>query len=209
MRNLVKHNKISGFSLIETLVTLAIFGILMAMLSQVLILNLQVSRKISARTTIREELTQVVGLIQRDMRNADAILIEKCGNNVELSNSVNNHEDRGCELIQTDHVSWVLSNDDPGFGCENNIYNTNIDVKALCKLNLSPNPQDPTVMYKTSPLISIKNLSIEIESLMDENDETGKPSKGLLIITIEAEASNPKWDVNNQIRQIIVTTRNF
>jgi type II secretory pathway pseudopilin PulG len=62
-----------AYSLIEVVISLGILGIIMTMLFSVLILSLQITFKILARSVVREEVSNITSLIARDIRNADDI----------------------------------------------------------------------------------------------------------------------------------------
>ncbi len=61
-----------GFSLLELLITLAIFGILMMTTTSILVINLTVARKVKARTYAREETAFMFNILKKDIRNAEA-----------------------------------------------------------------------------------------------------------------------------------------
>lgn len=66
-----------AYSLVEIIVSLGIMGVVMTMLFSVLILSLQITFKILARSVVRENISNVTGLISRDIRNAD--ILTNCG----------------------------------------------------------------------------------------------------------------------------------
>lgn len=76
-----------AYSLVEVVVSLGIIGIIMTMLFSVLILSLQITFKILARSVVREEVANITGLISRDVRNADHL--GACGGGTD-----------SCEVIQ-------------------------------------------------------------------------------------------------------------
>lgn len=185
----MKKKKLKAFSLVETLVTLVVFGILLAMLSQVLLLNLQVSRKIQARTRVREELAELVGLLQRDVRNADIIYIGagECDDTNDFD--MNSQNDRGCRMFVTDDILWV----DGGHG--------SCPANHLCKLQWS---NQNNVLYQSSDILSVDSVSFQAQEFLSVEN-----TSATLIVTLNVAASNPNWEVNNQVRQITVSTRNF
>ncbi|MBN2015743.1 prepilin-type N-terminal cleavage/methylation domain-containing protein [Candidatus Dojkabacteria bacterium] len=63
----------SGFSLLELLITLGIFSILMVTVTAILVINLNVARKIKGRTYAREETAFVLNILKKDIRNAEFI----------------------------------------------------------------------------------------------------------------------------------------
>ncbi|MEI7578762.1 MAG: prepilin-type N-terminal cleavage/methylation domain-containing protein [bacterium] len=210
----MKHKKITAFSLVETLVTLAIFSILVAMLSDVLVLNIRVSRKITARTIIREELSQMVGLIQRDMRNANYIDLAKCGGDKDHPIDINNDQaskEVGCMLVHQDTVAWIWvpADSDNIEGCtRNNDFNNSQLIGTLCRFKVDASGWDVT--FKNSAYLNIENVQVEKTFILPSvGEDQNQASQALLVFTIYAKASNPTWDINNQVRQIVVTTRNF
>lgn len=62
-----------GFSLIELLITLAIFGILMATVMQIVLINLRVAALVKGRSYAREETSFMLKILKKDIRNAEAI----------------------------------------------------------------------------------------------------------------------------------------
>ena len=57
-----------GFSLLELLITLAIFAILMVTTTTILIINLTVARRIKARSYAREETAFMLNVLKKDPR---------------------------------------------------------------------------------------------------------------------------------------------
>lgn len=60
----------AGFSMLELLITLAILSILMITITNIIIVNLKVAKRVQARTYVREETTFATNLIKKDVRNA-------------------------------------------------------------------------------------------------------------------------------------------
>lgn len=79
MKNSIKlqGKKLRAYSLVEIIVSLGIMGVVMTMLFSVLILSLQITFKILARSVVREEIANVSSQIARDIRNADNLT--NCG----------------------------------------------------------------------------------------------------------------------------------
>jgi prepilin-type N-terminal cleavage/methylation domain-containing protein len=167
--------KYKAFSLVETVVTLAVFAILMTMLSQVLIMNWRINRIVTERSRFREEFSQLTGLIQRDFRNADFIDLDACGEDIVYP-SINNN--KVCKINVIEDYWWYL--------CEG----------YICK-----DKGDKELIYKSSAILKIEDLSIE---LIAENNENLT-----IYITVKASARNENWKINNQVRQIVVNTRNY
>lgn len=186
------YNKKKAFSLVETVVTLAVFGILLAMLSQVLLLNIRVSRKISERSRIREELAEFVGLLQRDLRNASFVEVDvnpddsKCGENVDLD-GFGGENDNGCQMSHVQTFYWVDGS------------STHCDSGRVCKVDANTGD----LLFQTSDVLNIEE--IDFDYAIFEGDD----AKATIIVTLIANASNPTWDITDQVRQISVSTRNF
>jgi hypothetical protein len=66
-----------AYSLLEVVVSLGVIGVIMTMLFSILILSLQITFRILARSSVREEIANVSGLLARDIRNAD--FLNECG----------------------------------------------------------------------------------------------------------------------------------
>lgn len=66
-------NSESGFSLLELLITLAIFAILMVTTTTILVINLTIARRIKARSYAREETAFMLNVLKKDIRNADHV----------------------------------------------------------------------------------------------------------------------------------------
>ncbi len=77
MKHSIKSKKLKAYSLVEIVVSLGIMGVVMTMLFSVLILSLQITFKILARSVVREEISNVSAEISRDIRNADDLT--NCG----------------------------------------------------------------------------------------------------------------------------------
>jgi len=71
MIDLIKNKK--GYSILEVVVSLAIIAIMMVMLTNVMVISLTVSAKTSARANAREEVSNILANMKRDIRNAEVI----------------------------------------------------------------------------------------------------------------------------------------
>lgn len=180
MRKIIQK-KHKAFSLLETLITLAIFGILMAMLTQVILINLQVSRKTFARSRVREEISELITLIQRDVRNAD--LIKDCGQSTVSGIVVNS-----CAISHVEEFVWTDK-------CPNETSTLN----RVCKLDLSGNP-----IFITSDFLNFSKFSFETGT---SSTKTG--AQQIILVTLVANTVNPSFEVNNQVRQVAVSSRNY
>lgn len=73
-KNFRLNSKLKAFSLMEMVVTMAIIGIVMAMLSNVLITSINVSHRSIARSFIREEIADIIERVGDDVRSATEIV---------------------------------------------------------------------------------------------------------------------------------------
>lgn len=71
---LIKNKR--GYSLLEIVVSLAIIAVMMVMLTNIMVISLTVSAKTSARANTREEISNILANMKRDIRNAE--LIKNC-----------------------------------------------------------------------------------------------------------------------------------
>jgi prepilin-type N-terminal cleavage/methylation domain-containing protein len=62
-----------GYTLLEMIISMAIFGVLLVVFTQIIFSALRISNEISVRSQFRETITEVIDLIKRDIRNADAV----------------------------------------------------------------------------------------------------------------------------------------
>lgn len=72
----INIKKLKAYSLLEIVATLAIVAIIMVMLTNILFLTLDVSKKAFARSQVREEQNAILTNIEKDIRNAR--YIENC-----------------------------------------------------------------------------------------------------------------------------------
>jgi len=161
------------------LVTLAIFGIMMALLSQSLILNININRKAFYRSRIREELSDVVGQIERDIRNSS--IISTCG----VDGQTNENK---CQITHVSTLTWTDNCPSLGTG-----------IKSICKKDVNGK-----VQFQSSEIINIESVTFDI--LQSSGTDA---SKATVYVTIIASAVNPSLTITNQIRQVAISTRNF
>lgn len=179
--------RMKALSLVETVFTLAIFAILLVMLSEVLVLNIRASNMIKFRSSIRDELSELTSLIQRDIRNAGFIDIANCDDDIDIDSDINNES--ACRISHRQNFYWVF--DQGGELCPEN---------KLCKINTDLSGE---VYFQTAEILSIDSINFEVSNSNIAGDEV------TVLITIVASATNENWDIDNQIRQISVATRNF
>lgn len=191
MMDLKKYHKIKklkkGYSLIEVIISLAIMGFAITVMFSFLILSLQISILSLSRSFVREEVTNISGLIARDIRNADYII--NCGSSAASES---------CEIVQNG-VNYVWQKcDATGSVNSNSALNTRI-----CKFKLDSTRQK-TVMSISSQTLIIQNF----EFSLGYTDSTSEAKTNILFL-INASHSNSNYNIKNIIRQTSVSTRNF
>jgi type II secretory pathway pseudopilin PulG len=108
-----------GYSIVEVLVSLGIMTIVITMLFNVLILGLQSSIKSIARSSVREELSNISGLISRDFRNSENIV--NCAETTE--------QEFECTFFKNNvRYSWRRCNDDITKVCKYELGNVQSEI---------------------------------------------------------------------------------
>ncbi|HLD03593.1 MAG TPA: prepilin-type N-terminal cleavage/methylation domain-containing protein [Candidatus Dojkabacteria bacterium] len=185
--------KIKGYSLVEVLVTLTIFAILTVMLMNTIFLNIRISRTISNRTRMRSDLNELTSLIERDIRNASNI--EEC------------QSDYLVNLIPVPYCKMSIPNSALGnsiFDWSYNCFGTNQGGSEYFDHSVCKRDATGKTVYFSSKILQIDSVSFE--KIVDNLVETNKVT---IIVTIVASARNTSWNINNQVRQIIISTRNY
>ena len=183
-------NKLAGYSLVEVLVTLTIFAILTVMLMNTIFLNIRISRTISNRTRMRSDLNELTSLIERDIRNASSIIecLSDYGVNsvpyckISIPNSA----------LGNSIYDWVYN----CFGANNPL--GEYYPESVCKRDVTG-----ATVYFSSKILKINSISFD--KIVDNVDH----NKVTIIVTINASARDTSWNINTQIRQVIVSTRNY
>lgn len=73
-----KNIKRRAFSLVEMLVSLGIISVIIIIFFNTILIAIQVTVRNSARSSVREELTNITTLISRDIRRADRLDTAEC-----------------------------------------------------------------------------------------------------------------------------------
>lgn len=121
-----------GYSIVEILVSLAILAIVITMLFNVLIVGLQGSLKIIARSFVREELSAITSLITKDIRNSDRVI--SCGDSLPQNS---------CEFFKNNiRYSWSVCTD---------------DELRICKYDLS-DVANPVKVFENSQNVNVTLL---------------------------------------------------
>lgn len=168
------NKKYKAFSLLEILITLVIVSIVMVMLSNVLFMTLDVSRKIYARSVVREEQNNLLTKLEKDIRNAR--LIKDCSG-----------EDANARCVIHLQYEYIWQ------GCMDQT-TKNLSV---CKIS-----KDGEILEQTSENIKVDNFRIE-QGIVDSE------GKKTIIVTLVVSHVDDQLGINNQTRQLVISTRNF
>lgn len=129
-----KLKKVSGFSLLEMVVSLGIIAVMMVMLTNILIISLQISSKTAARGNVREEISDQLSNIKRDIRNAE--IVGNCSGENELAT---------CDVIVlTGKFTWRLCQNENG-------------TNAICKYDEGDN-----IVESTADFLSVDEFSFDV-----------------------------------------------
>lgn len=196
MNKMIKK-KYKAFSILEMLVTMAIFAILIVMLLNSLLLNIKLSTKINIRSTVRSNIDELVTQIERDIRNADSIDPKTCrGNsciiNIEGVNYV-------WEKIDGDsYITRKIKN----APFQNEVFNSspNIYIKKI-SFNVLSSDQDIEGGYRFVNVIVTLEAESNAAQLGCEKDQNNNGCSN-------ADVGDTQW-VENQVRHFSVSTRNY
>jgi len=199
------YRKVKAYSIVEMLVTMAIFGIIISMLMQSLFLNIKLTTQINLRTKFNTDLDQLVSLIERDIRNADYyfpddsltdLWIKGCTFDGDPDNA------KDCTMSSNDvRTKWYIENSltTPTIGI----------VKRARVIGLAP----AVVDYNSTPMLNITGFEFYINSTENIGSEA---SLANILVTIKVQPAYGVWgsstdtlDMFEQVRQISVSTRNY
>jgi len=173
-RKIKKVNKnLRAYSLLEMLISLAIVAIVMMMMTNTLVITIEISRKSFARSIVREEQNNLLTKIEKDIRNARYV-----------SGCTGENDQARCEVGLDKPYIWTTCDRDGGF--------------YVCKKDSS----ESVVIEGFSEDIKVDYFSFQ-EGLADAE---GKKS---ILVTLAVSHSDPSYEVTNQVRQIIISTRNY
>lgn len=131
-----------GYSMLEILISLAIMAFSMTVMFNFIILSLQISIFSLGRSFVREEMSNVLTLVARDIRNSDIIL--RCDDTEQQGT---------CEFVFSgNHLKWQPCSD---------------DLTRVCKMNLN-DPANPVEEFRSSKNVKIEGMSFvkgPVESL--------------------------------------------
>lgn len=196
-------NNLKGYSLLELLVTLVVFAILITMIVQVLLLSIESGRKISARSKVRGDLSEVAVMMRRDIRNAGKIDEVNCGESISYTTSSGQsivRDSSACffNIAGTDYA-WVHGKDSTQPLCAEG---------KMCKLRRGADG-NYRLFYQSSDILFFDPSStrFELEFIVREDDSI---TQGIFLALLSAgPPPDSHLDVVKQYRQISVFTRNF
>jgi prepilin-type N-terminal cleavage/methylation domain-containing protein len=196
-----KQTSKKAFSMIEMLVTMAIFGMFSVMLLNSLLLNIKLSTKINLRSRVRSEMEEVATFIQRDIRNASEVFVGSCN--------------PSCGSSLTLRIN--------GVDCTWRLVAGNSYIERIC-------PTRPSMNLRTSTLLYLTRLNFSRTSAATDELATYKYVNVLVTIRGEADVliAGCEKDMNvppngcqngesgvdllwvdDQIRYFSVSTRNY
>ncbi len=146
----------------------------MVMLTNVLFMTLDVSRKIYARSNVREEQNDLLTKLEKDIRNAR--FVTNCSGEDLSAN---------CTIYLQYEYTWKQCVED------------NTEKVSICKIDRNGN-----IMEQTSNNIRVDKFRIE-EGLADSE------GKKTIIVTLVVSHVDDALGIDNQTRQLVISTRNF
>ena len=177
LNNKIKLKEKKGYSLFEVVVTLTIVTILMVMLTNTLLLSLEISRKSLARSNLREEQNDILNRISKDIRNAH--LIRFCGEDALAAAPK-------CEVLLDKKYTWTTCSGDRSI--------------SICKKVGEGTEEE--ILESTSENLVVKQFTIE-EGIVEAY---GKKS---IVITLIVNHKLDTIDIEDQVRQVVISTRNY
>lgn len=181
MRRLQTRKK-KGFSLLEMTISLVIISFILLIFFNTIVTALDVSYKGIARSFVREEMTSILNLLLRDVRNSDEVSV--C-------------EGMTCEIIVGGReLVWGLCDEDNELLSPRSIRSEN-DI--ICKVDRNTSE----LIYKSDDKLKIEVFEFETAVSI------GNFSTKTILITIVSSHVNERFNVNNMIRQSSISTRNY
>ena len=200
MKNTINKKNVKGYTLLEMLVTLVVFAILMTMIVQVLLISIESGRKISGRSKVRGDLSEVAVMMRRDFRNAGKIDSTKCGDAIYHFDTSGIPVFSGLPAcffsLSGSNYAWVYGDDSV---CPKD---------KICKLKQSTSSGEYELYYQSSDILQFDRTKTSFEvNITQENESI---SQGIVLVSLTVNAlESMKLDVATQYRQVTVFTRNF
>jgi hypothetical protein len=192
-------------------VTLAITGFIMLALVQTLTQILRVSASTYNRTVLREELKNFVLEFEKDMRNARRV--GECnGENADFT----------CEFFTDGFYRWEacvvdepdICEVDPSNCNDRSPRNGNNERLSMCKYALSPdgslpNNAEPITVYDYNYNLNLFRVEEISDEPIDPDDPDSESFRRVISFTAVTSHPNDRLNIDNLLRQSIVTTKNF
>jgi prepilin-type N-terminal cleavage/methylation domain-containing protein len=186
-----KSKRLKAYSLLEMLVTLAVFAVLLTMIINVLLLSIEAGRKIASRSRVRGDLSEISVMIRRDFRNASKIDSSNCGPSVGIFSG------KSACIFNLSGVNYAWVQGDGTNGCP---------AWKICKMKESA-PGIYSLFYQSSEILEFQDGTKFEVQIYNENEST---TQGILLATLLAVPPlDSNLDVPLQIRQVNVFARNF
>lgn len=162
-----------GFSLIETLVVVGLFALIGIVVSQSTAITLTGSRKADASAKVRENLTQTMGLIERQLRSARSIT-SACNNSSRQSISYTDADGTpasfSCNPNSTCHSSSSTYVSSTSPVSTNRVTSTDTlcitSCQFICRPNASGTPPSIDVILegKSKEATGVEDTSIRVQT---------------------------------------------
>jgi len=200
----INNKKHSGYSIVEMLVTMAIFGIIIVMILQSLFLNIKLTTQINLRSSFNTEVDQLVSLIERDIRNADYYFLNDDLSNTFIRGCGTSPFSSDCTISSNDvRVKWYL---DPAFPPSPPPGTIGI-VKRDKQTGAMPSVND---FITSSKILNVTQFDFFVNSSEDLDTQAKLAN---ILVTIKVKPAISAWEttygITEQVRQISVSTRTY
>lgn len=205
--------KLGAMSLLEMIVTLVITALVMLVMVNMLAVILRISAHTHTRTILREDLKDFVLQFEKDLRNARRV--GECGGE---------NADFNCEFFTDGYYRWTSCTVPKPDLCQDN--NANCSDKSpynggnrlsMCKYALRADgtldpAAEPIVVFNYNHNLNVFRVdTVSDEPISNEQSSAEGSESFRRVITFTAVASSPnkRLDVNNIVRQSVISTKNF
>lgn len=193
---LLTRNSTDGFSLVELLVTLAIFGILMATVTSIIVVNLRVARRIKARTYVREETAFMLNVLKKDLRNADNVIcVDKFWRDVT-------HSTPPCNLYDPAKLRVIVA--DPNTPGLDHIYDWTQTGNRISRLEGT----NPTYMTPSDVEFNM-SVPLRFDIFYSQDNSVVKITLQAWTLGMPGDPSVPADPPQWLRKEVAVSTRNF
>lgn len=191
-----KYKRAKGFSLVETLVTLIVTGIIIIMLSNVLSITLKASVLASERAHVKNEMSSLLQRLNRDVSNSEYVFID---------------ETNGLIIVETTEYRsrWQRCENENGLLPSGNSF-------SLCQVYCAIDNNDLSASTCTGAnsrrnYISSRKLVIEdfrVEEITSSTAFNNERIKSV-VVTIKARHASETLNIINIYKQITISSKNF